>query len=117
MIEKNTFATQMGRLAIIFEPDRFVGTSGKVRLQEMYPFFMKGNPDDLRQAVSAVIETFDRTYKSFPSVAHIKKHFQTAARNRQDRTPKLAEPVTRLSRKQVSEIIRRAGFKSTMADV
>ena len=117
MIEKDTFAVQMARLAIIFEPDRFDGATGKARLLEMYPFFRKGNPDDLQEAVSAVIASYDRSFKSFPSVAHIKKHFQTAARNRQDRTPKLDEPVTRLSREQVSEIIRKAGFKSSLADV
>ena len=94
MIEKNTFAIHMARLAIIFEPDRFAGTAGKARLHEMYPFFVKGHPDDLGNAVSAVIANYDRGFKSFPSVAYIEKHFQTAARNRQDRRKAGFAPLT-----------------------
>ena len=100
----------------MFEADRFVGLTGKARLLEMYPFFQKGHPDDLKEAVTMVIKNLDKTYKVFPSVAYIKKRFQAAARIRRDRTLKLEELATPVDRDKVARIIRKAGF-TPLADV
>ena len=114
MIERNFFAVQMGRLAVLFEPGRFRGELGKIRLREMYPFFQNGYPADLEKAVNSVIEEYDESYKVFPRVALILKHVRAAAIYRQDQTPRLPEPEYEHDREKVAKIIREAGFKSIM---
>lgn len=114
MIDKRFFTDQIGRLALIFDPGRYDGDTGKAQLREMYPFFKNGHPDDLKAAVDAVIELFDDRYGKFPGVSLIKGHIYAAARDRRERIPKLSEPESTISRERVAEIIREAGFKSMM---
>ncbi len=116
MIDKRFFADQIGRLALMFDPGRFNGDTGKAQLREMYSFFKNGHPDDLKAAVDAVIESFNDRYGKFPSVSLIKGHVYDAARNRRDRTPRLPEPYKH-DPERVAEIIRQAGFKSVMDKV
>ena len=104
----------MGRLALIFDPGRFDGETGKAQLRELYPFFETGYQDDLKTAVDSVVESFNPTFGKFPSVSLIKGHLYAAARNRRDRTIKLFEPPSKLSRERVAELITQAGFKSGM---
>lgn len=114
MIDKRFFVDQIGRLALIFDPGRYDGDTGKAQLREMYPFFKNGHPDDLKVAVDSVIESFNDRYGKFPGVSLIKGHIYAAARNRRDNTPRLPQPESTISREQVAEIIREAGFKSIM---